>query len=308
MRHIYGFGETVFDIIFRNDQPLRAVPGGSTFNTMVSLGRCGLHPTMLTEVGDDHVGTIVTRFLHANGVDTCRVTIQDGRHTPVSLAFLDAAGDAHYQFYRDTSSSPAAAQTVSRGMPDFQPDDVVVFGSFYAVNPSLRPYTRDLVQRAHDAQSILYYDVNFRPAHRHDLPSVLPSIEANMRQATIVRVSHEDLVCVYGSLEAGLSRVRDLCPRLLVTYGSDGVDFISPTLAIHRPALPVAPVSTIGAGDSFNAGIVHSIATEGWMLTDLKQPSAAMVTTMVDRAQRFAADVCASFENYVTLNFAQNIL
>ena len=42
MRRVIGIGETVLDIIFKDDQPISAVPGGSTFNCLVSLGRCGV--------------------------------------------------------------------------------------------------------------------------------------------------------------------------------------------------------------------------------------------------------------------------
>lgn len=39
MRKVFGIGETILDIIFRNDQPQKAVPGGSVFNGLISLGR-----------------------------------------------------------------------------------------------------------------------------------------------------------------------------------------------------------------------------------------------------------------------------
>ena len=39
MRKVIGLGETVLDIIFKDDQPVAAVPGGSTFNCLISLGR-----------------------------------------------------------------------------------------------------------------------------------------------------------------------------------------------------------------------------------------------------------------------------
>ena len=42
MKRVLGIGETVLDILFKNDQPMKAVPGGSTFNSIVSLGRAGV--------------------------------------------------------------------------------------------------------------------------------------------------------------------------------------------------------------------------------------------------------------------------
>ena len=53
MRKVIGIGETILDIIFKNEQPTAAVPGGSTFNGIISLGRLGLPVTMITETGND---------------------------------------------------------------------------------------------------------------------------------------------------------------------------------------------------------------------------------------------------------------
>ena len=70
-RRIFGIGESVLDIVFRDGKVQTAVPGGSTFNSMVSLGRstrnaaldCKLH--MLTETGDDAVGEMIISFMEA---------------------------------------------------------------------------------------------------------------------------------------------------------------------------------------------------------------------------------------------------
>lgn len=50
MRKVFGIGETILDIIFRNDQPQKAVPGGSVFNGLISLGRLNV-PRMFLPVG-----------------------------------------------------------------------------------------------------------------------------------------------------------------------------------------------------------------------------------------------------------------
>ena len=70
MRKIIGIGETILDIIFRNNQPSHAVPGGSTFNTLISLGRLGVPATFISEIGKDTVGDIILDFMKKNGVST----------------------------------------------------------------------------------------------------------------------------------------------------------------------------------------------------------------------------------------------
>ena len=59
MRKVIGIGETILDIIFRNAQPSAAVPGGSVFNAIVSLGRMGVNVCFISETGNDHVGNII---------------------------------------------------------------------------------------------------------------------------------------------------------------------------------------------------------------------------------------------------------
>ena len=83
-RRIIGIGETVLDVIFRNDQPMAAVPGGSAFNAMVSLGRSvGMENPeipilMITETGDDHIGDIIVKFMRDNNISTDAVTRNKG--------------------------------------------------------------------------------------------------------------------------------------------------------------------------------------------------------------------------------------
>ena len=48
MRKVIGIGETVLDIIFRDEQPISALPGGSTFNAIISLGRCGVETRFIS--------------------------------------------------------------------------------------------------------------------------------------------------------------------------------------------------------------------------------------------------------------------
>lgn len=306
MRKVYGIGETVYDIIFAQDQPQRAVPGGSTFNSLITLGRCGLHPTMVTETGDDHVGRLIVSFMAANGVATDFVTVNPGTKTHISLAFLDENNDAHYQFYKDHASA-----SVEHRFPDFQTDDIVLFGSFFAINPVIRSYTHEFLQRAHDAGCILYYDINFRAAHIGDLPRVRENIEENMRLATIVRGSTEDFGCLYGEADAETiyrEHIAPLCPNFICTAGADG---ITSFFAGHRQQFAVTPistVSTIGAGDNFNAGIAHSLMRQGVTLTQLQSPTAELVAALIANGQRFSAEVCQSIENYVGKPFARHLM
>ena len=68
MRKVIGIGETILDIIFRGDQPSAAVPGGSVFNGIVSLGRMGIKVGFISETGNDRVGNIILQFMRENNI------------------------------------------------------------------------------------------------------------------------------------------------------------------------------------------------------------------------------------------------
>src|SRR3712207_1302142 len=94
MRKVIGIGETVLDIIFKNGQPVSAVPGGSAFNAIVSLGRSGVNTTFISEAGNDRVGRYVIDFLKDNGVNADHVNVFPDSKSPISLAFLDEHNNA----------------------------------------------------------------------------------------------------------------------------------------------------------------------------------------------------------------------
>lgn len=75
MRKVIGIGETVLDIIFKDGKPIEAVPGGSAFNALISLGRSGIDSTFISEAGNDRVGEYIIDFLRKNGVNADNVNV-----------------------------------------------------------------------------------------------------------------------------------------------------------------------------------------------------------------------------------------
>ena len=126
MRRVIGIGETILDILFKNNQVTTSVPGGSTFNSMISLGRVGVSSCLLSEIGDDKVGGIVRTFLHDNGVDDSYLTEYPDHKSPISLAFLDEHNNATYSFYKDPFN-----KRIDWECPTIGSDDIILFGSYY---------------------------------------------------------------------------------------------------------------------------------------------------------------------------------
>ena len=276
----------MLDILFKNDQPQKAVPGGSTFNSIVSLGRAGVPCIMVTEVGGDHIGDMTCQFLRQNGVSDEFVCRHPSTKSHITLAFLDENNDAQYTFYKDHASAALDGK-----LPEITAEDVVLFGSFFAINPAIRPAVSTLLHNARKAGAWLYYDINFRKTHIPDIPDVLPNIEENMRLADVVRGSKEDFEYLYGLSDADAiyEKVKPFCNRFILTDGAREIRIFTPEGCETFPVQQIETVSTVGAGDNFNAGYIYA------KLQGLNRPS-----ERVQMAQRWSQDVCRQIGNNIS--------
>lgn len=292
MRKVIGIGETMLDIIFKNGKPIEAVPGGSTFNGIVSLGRAGVKTVFVSETGNDRVGEYVRDFLRDNNVDTSAINVFQETKSPVSLAFLDKDNNADYIFYRDQKHDH-----MDFAYPDIQKDDIVVFGSFYAVNPALRPQVSGLLEYARQRGAIIYYDVNFRKAHQADVMKVTPNLIDNLEYADIVRGSKEDFEVLYKKDSAERvyrAETSFYCKRFIYTDGPNPVSVFSNNGFHKEYAMPkTETVSTIGAGDNFNAGFIYGMIKYGVTRDDVEQGLSEEVwDKLIATATAFSADCC----------------
>lgn len=307
MRKVIGIGETVLDIIFRDQQPIGAYPGGSAFNALVSLGRSGVPGTFIGEAGNDRVGRNVISFLRENGVNADKVNVFPESKSPISLAFLNENNDAEYLFYKDHPHDQ-----LDFVYPDIQPDDIVIISSFYAVNPVIRPQIVALLEEARSHGAIIYYDVNFRASHRHEVMKITPNLIENLEYADIVRGSHEDFEVIYKLTDPDKvynAEISFYCKRFIYTRGGSPVELRADGgLRRSYPVMQTDTVSTIGAGDNFNAGFIYGLMKYGitreQIVGGLKPEQ---WDELVACAQEFSADCCKSLFNYVSPEFGEQM-
>lgn len=305
MRRVIGIGETILDVLFKDNQPKAAVPGGSVFNGIISLGRAGANVTFISEVGGDKVGNIILDFMKDNGVGTDNVVVYPDRKSPVSLAFLNEKNDAEYIFYKDYPNLRLDAE-----MPEVTGDDIVMIGSFYAITPQLRDKVKELLDKARKAGAIIYYDVNFRKTHAHEAIKLMPIILENFEYADIVRGSNEDFGFMFGITDPNKvyqHKVSFYCPRFICTNGGDGLCLRTHNLKKDYPVEPIETVSTIGAGDNFNAGLVFGLLKNRIRKADLDELTEADWDKIIASGMSFSKEVCTSLDNYISKEFASKL-
>jgi fructokinase len=307
-RKVIGIGETVLDIIFKGDQPTAAVPGGSVFNCLISLGRCGVQASFISETGNDRVGRTIIDFLRKNGVDGTSVYVYPDSKSPISLAFLNERNDAEYLFYKDHPND-----RLEFTFPDIQPDDIVVFGSYYAVNPVIRPQVLGFLDYARQHGAILYYDVNFRASHRNEVIKLTPNILENLEYADIVRGSSEDFEVMFRKSDPDTvyrTQIAFYTSKFICTQGSAPVELRAENgLKRQYPVNKgTSVVSTIGAGDNFNAGFVYGMIKCGITRQAIESGlTCQQWDALIGYAQSFSAEVCQSIDNYVSPDFGKQM-
>ncbi len=308
MRKVIGIGETVLDIIFRDSQPIGAVPGGSVFNALISLGRSGIKASFISETGNDRVGQGIISFLRDNGVDASCVYVYPDSKSPISLAFLNEQNDAEYIFYKDHPND-----RLEFSYPDVQPDDIVLFGSYYAVNPVIRPQVVGFLEYARQHGAILYYDVNFRASHRNEVMKLTPNILENLELADIVRGSTEDFEVMFRKSAPDAiyrTQIAFYTRKFICTQGAQPVELRADGGLKKQYPVPLTEgiVSTIGAGDNFNAGFAYGLIRYGITRSTIEQGlSEEQWDNIIACAQQFSANVCQSISNSVSQEFGQQL-
>lgn len=242
---------------------------------------------------DFHVGTSFVR--------RC-----EGMRTTVSPAYLNERNDARYVFFMDTPKDDSSVV-----LPDFHKDDILLLGSFYAVNPRNRQRVERILAKVREQGAIIYYDVNLRSPHSSMLSQLMPTILNIMSQADVVRTSRGDLRMVFGTTDADSvyhSVISSRCKHFVCTRGADAVTVFTGKGKTDYPVKKIKTVSTIGAGDNFNAGFIYGLICQGITQRQLTNGlSQAQWQNLENSAQLFSQDCCMHLGNYISEELAEKL-
>jgi len=301
MRQIYAIGETLYDIIFKNGQPQAGKPGGAMLNSTVSLGRIGLPVALISEYAGDDIGNLIDAFLKENGVSTSFADRYTDGKTALAIAMLNEHNDASYTFYKNYPE-----RRLEMIFPSINPGDIILCGSIYAITHEIRSRFVQFIKRSAENRGMVIYDPNFRNAHAPELDQLKPLIIENMQMASIIRGSDEDFKNIFdaGSPDSAWEIVRNYSDCMVYTASSEGVYVRTPSFTGRFPVKKITPVSTIGAGDNFNAGMIAAIYKNGIRKNDLDKMGEEKWSSIVSTGVDFATDVCLSYENYISADFA----
>lgn len=258
-------GEALIDMLpretTRGESAFAPYSGGAVFNTAIALGRLGAPVEFFTGLSGDLFGDMLRQTLAESGVGT-RYSPLSGR--PTTLAFVKLTnGQARYVFYDENTAGrmlsvadlPALGDEVS----------AMLFGAISLIPEPCGSAYEVLMRREH-GRRVTMLDPNIRPNFIPDAAAHRARMMRMVAMADIVKLSDEDLAW-FG--EAGgpddiARRWLALGPKLvLVTRGGDGATGYTATATVKVPARRVEVVDTVGAGDTFNAGVLAALHEKG---------------------------------------------
>jgi len=296
---VYTLGEMLLDVITEKEIPRERYiqhghAGGAMLNTAVSLSRSGIKTTLISETGDDEIATFLLNFLNNNRVQTNCIKQYRNTLTSVALARLDTRKKPTYTFLKNY---PRLRSLVS---PErFQAGDILLFGSLYALDPAIRPAIGKIQTKARNTGSLILYDPNIRQAEQLSDEKRKTALYENLQTADIIKGSDEDFDAVFGrqTPEKHVATLQNLNPGAVIflTLGAKGALVSWKKQMLIKPAKTVPVVSTIGAGDGFNAGVIAGIVHRG--LSKAQLP--LHLESLLDSGISFSTAVCGSKDNYI---------
>ncbi|MCU0904495.1 MAG: carbohydrate kinase [Tabrizicola sp.] len=263
---ILSCGEALIDMLPRTStegEPCFApYAGGAVFNTAIALGRLGAPSAFFSGVSNDMLGEILADTLTASKVDTRYLARSD---RPTTVAFVKLVnGQATYAFYDEAT----AGRMLSVDQLPMLPNDIdaLFLGGISLVNdPAASTY--EALQTRECGARVTMIDPNIRPGFIAGKEAEYRArIERMIARADIVKLSDEDLHWLVGAgdlthLARGLLAQG---PKVVfITEGAEGARAVTATQDRFVAAQKVTVVDTVGAGDTFNAGVLAALHQAG---------------------------------------------
>ncbi|KGD86419.1 carbohydrate kinase [Rhizobium sp. YS-1r] len=285
-------GEALIDMLPREttlgERGFAPYAGGAVFNTAIALGRLGQPTAFFTGISDDMMGDILRETLANSGVDHSLAAVSS---RPTTIAFVKLVnGQASYAFYDEGT---AGRMITEADLPVLGDDcEAMHFGAISLIPEPCGSTYEALMAREYRTR-VISFDPNIRPGFIKDKQKHMDRVRRMAGMSDIVKFSDEDLdwFGMEGDHDALAAHWLNEGARLVVlTRGAEGATGYTKSFKVSVPSERVAVVDTVGAGDTFDAGILASFKKQG-LLT--KEKVAVLTEDQVRKALALGAKAAA---------------
>ncbi|TCU26554.1 fructokinase [Rhizobium azibense] len=285
-------GEALIDMLPREttlgEKSFAPYAGGAIFNTAIALGRLGVPTSFFTGIADDMMGDILRETLVASNVDFSLCAISP---RPSTLAFVKLVnGQATYAFYDEGT---AGRMITTDDLPVLDDDcEALHFGAISLI-PSPCGETYETLLDREAAKRVISLDPNIRPGFIKNKEAHMARIKRMAAKTDIVKFSDEDLEWfgLEGSHDDLAAHwLKHGAKLVVITKGAEGASGYTKDRKVVVPSQRVTVVDTVGAGDTFDAGILASLKMDN-LLT--KAQVASLDETALHNALSLGAKAAA---------------
>ena len=262
--------------------------GGSVYNTAIALGRLGVPTGFFNGISTDFFGDMLRDGLKASKVDLKYVKVWD---QPSTLAFVKLTnGHARYSFFDDNS---AGRMLTKKDWPKLEAQVEALHFASISLIPEPGGSTLEALMKRESKARVVTLDPNIRPGQITNRRAHMARLSRMIAMADIVKVSDEDVAYMTGKPDIAAAAKKWLklgAKVVVITRGGEGVQAFTKTFKLSRPAESVKVADTVGAGDTFTAGLLTALR-KAKLLTKAKL--AAIAEADLDAALAFAARAAA---------------
>jgi fructokinase len=284
-------GEALIDMLPRTstqgEDAFAPYAGGAVFNTALALGRLGVDTSFFTGLSSDMFGDILREALTASGVDHSPCETLDLNTTLAFVRLVD--GHASYAFFDENT---AGRMITEAHLPDLgETAEALHFGAISLISEPCGSTYESLMRREHGSR-VISLDPNIRPGFITDTEKHRARIDRMIAMSDILKMSDEDLEW-FGlpDMETAARTWLGQGPSLVVfTRGARGAIGFTRDHTVEVDGVAVTVADTVGAGDTFNAGILASLKRDN-LLT--KQAMKTLSTDAIRNALSLGARAAA---------------
>lgn len=254
-------GESLIDMLPREttlgESAFAPHTGGAVYNTAIALGRLGAPAGYFGGLSRYLFGQLLEADLTASHVDSSLAPRSDN---PTTLAFVTLKdGHATYAFYDENTAGRMMDPADLPALPEAL--TTLFFGGISLVSEPCADTYAALASRE-ATNRLIMIDPNIRPGFIRDAARYRARLDAMIALADIVKVSDEDLEWLTGGTDPQ-ALIDQGVGVVLMTRGAEGVLALSAKGSLDLPTEKAKVVDTVGAGDTFNAGMLAGLHQSG---------------------------------------------
>lgn len=287
MKKVIILGECTLDIIFpahskEDSITAEITPGGRLLNAAALLGDKGREVVFMGEIARDFAGDIIISFLERHAVATKSIDRYTGGLTPVNL-------------FQGNDLSTAMCmrrfpeEDFDNIWPRIDPDDIIVFGSYFAISSRVRHRLKEFLDYATDRKAIIIYVPGFLPAQSQHITHEMPIILENLEISDLILTRSSDLLTIFKS-----SNDTECYRKHLDFYCRAVINFDQDSSALHffndkdYCQLPVSGDATsLRTNASVVAGIIDGLLSSSATKSDLDSLDKVMMDRIMENTGKF---------------------